>query len=191
MPRIKPADRKQLDPETLSLLTTISGGEASRWNVFEGIANNPATLRALDGLIKSVSDGLTKLEQEVIAIEIARFNGCGYCLPAHRFVCSEMGVDPADVEALTRGELLTDQPQLMQIQQFVRTALEKKGNLDDVEFNGFQSGGISDEKMIVILSEIALYTLLNYFNRLAGSEIEAPVLPFATDEVNWITAPDR
>ena len=191
MPRINPADRKQLDPETLSLLTTISGGEASRWNVFEGIANHPATLRALDGLIKSVNDGLTKLEQEVIAIEIARFNGCGYCLPAHRFVCTEIGVDPADVEALTRGELLTNQPQLMQIQQFVRTALEKKGNLDNAEFNGFQSGGISDAKMIVILSEIALYTLLNYFNRLAGSEIEAPVLPFVTDEVNWITAPDR
>lgn len=191
MPRIKPADRKQLDQETLSLLTTISGGESSRWNVFEGIANHPATLRALDGLIKGVSDGLTELEQEVIAIEIARFNGCGYCLPAHRFVCNEIGVDPADVEALTRGELLTNQPQLKQIQQFVRTALEKKGNLDDAEFNGFQSGGISAAKMIVILSEIALYTLLNYFNRLAGSEIEAPVLPFVTDEVNWITAPDR
>jgi hypothetical protein len=45
--------------------------------------------------------------------------------------------------------------------------------------------------MIVILAEIAWYTLLNYFNRLAGSEIEAQVLPFVGVETSWVTAPDR
>jgi hypothetical protein len=45
--------------------------------------------------------------------------------------------------------------------------------------------------MIVILSEIALYTLLNYFNRLAGTEIETQVLPYISEGVNWITKPDR
>jgi len=191
MPRIKPVDRNQLDDATLSRLRAISGGDEARWNVFEGIANHPATLKALDGLIKAIDDGLTKLEQEVIAIEIARFNGCGYCLPAHRFICSEIRLDPADIDALTRGELLDHRPQLMLMQQFVRLALEKKGHLSDTEFNQFQQDGIDDSKMIIVLAEISLYTLLNYFNRMAGSEIEAPVLPFVSDEVKWITTPDR
>ena len=39
--------------------------------------------------------------------------------------------------------------------------------------------------------ETALYTLLNYFNRLAGTEIEAQVLPFVSGEADWITKPDR
>ena len=145
----------------------------------------------MNGLRQGIDDGLTTLEQEVIAIEIARFNGCGYCLPAHRFVCNEIGVDQVDIDALTRGELLSRQPQLMVIQQFVRAALQKKGMLDDEEFSDYQSRGIGDDKMIVILAEIALYTLLNYFNRLAGTEIEAQVLPFVSDEAEWITKPDR
>jgi AhpD family alkylhydroperoxidase len=181
MPRIPPVDRSRLDPETLSLLKTISGGGDARWNVFEGIANHPATLRAMDSLRQCINNGLTTLEQEVIAIEIARYNGCGYCLPAHRFVCSEMGVDAADIDALTRGELLEEKPRLSVIQQFVRAD----------EFNDFQSRGMVNDKMIVILSEIALYTLLNYFNRLAGTEIENQVLPFVSEEAEWITEPDR
>ena len=191
MPRIQPVDRDRLDPETLSLLQAISGDSESRWNVFEGIANHPETLRAMEGLRNSVNAGLTTLEQEVIALEIARFNGCGYCVPAHRFVCSELGVAQTDIDAMTRGELLTQQPQLMLLQQFVRAALQHKGKLDDAEFTHYQASGINSETMIVILAEIALYTLLNYFNRLAGSEIEAQVLPFVSVETNWVTAPDR
>jgi AhpD family alkylhydroperoxidase len=190
MPRIQPVDRNHLEPETLTLLKAISGGE-SRWNVFEGIANHPPTLQAMNGLRQGIDAGLTTLEQEVIAIEIARHNGCGYCLPAHRYVCSEIGVDLNEVDALTRGELLEQKPGLLAIQQFVRAAMEKKGLLGDEEFADFQSRGIADDKMIVILSEIALYTLLNYFNRLAGTEIEEQVLPFISDEANWITPPDR
>ena len=72
-----------------------------------------------------------------------------------------------------------------------QTLLSAKGKLDDIEFNQFLSQGINEAKMIVILSEIALYTLLNYFNRLAGTEIEEPVLPYVSRQANWITEPDR
>ncbi len=191
MSRIEPVNRSRLDPETLSLLSAKSGGDEARWNVFEGVANSAATLRGIFSLSDSISKGLSSLEQEVVAIEMARFNGCGYCLPAHRFVCNQLGVEQEDIDALTRGELLTQKPQLLTIQEFVRVALEKKGNLDDKEFTDFQARGISDEKMIVILSEIALYTFMNYFNRLAGTEIEEQVLPHVSAEVAWLTVPDR
>jgi hypothetical protein len=63
--------------------------------------------------------------------------------------------------------------------------------LDDEEFSDYQSRDIPEDKMIVILAEIALYTLLNYFNRLAGTEIETQVLPFVSEQAIWITKPDR
>ncbi|MFV2033312.1 MAG: carboxymuconolactone decarboxylase family protein, partial [Gammaproteobacteria bacterium] len=129
MPRIKPVDRNRLDAETISLLNAKSGGDEARWNVFEGVANNEATLRGFFSLSDSINQGLTSLEHEVIAIELARFNGCGYCLPAHRFVCHQLGVEQADIDTMTRGELLAHQPQLMAIQQFVRVALDRKGKL--------------------------------------------------------------
>jgi len=191
MARIQPVDRGRLDPESLALLDSINGGNGVRWNVFEGVANNPASLRAMDALRKGVDACLTTLEQEVIAIEIARFNGYGYCLPAHRYVCDEIGMNREDIDALTRGEYLAHQPGLMNIQKFVRAALQKKGHLGDEEFDALFAEGIDSAKMIAILTEIALYTLLNYFNRLAGSEIEADVLPFVSDEADWITEPDR
>jgi AhpD family alkylhydroperoxidase len=189
MPRIPPVDRSRLDAETLALLKAKIGG--SRWNVFEGIANHAPSLRGMFSLREAMDEGLRPFEHEVIAIEVARFNGCGYCLPAHRFVCSEIGIDADEIESLCRGELLETQPSLMAIQLFVRATLEKKGKLDDAEFNEFLVQGITEPKMIVILSEIALYTLLNYFNRLAGTEIETQVLPYISEGVNWITKPDR
>ena len=189
MPRIAPVDRNHLDTETLALLNAKSAGE--RWNVFEGLANHAPTLRGMFCLRESMETDLSCFEHEVIAIEIARFNGCGYCLPAHRFVCSELGVDENDIESLTQGELLEQQPQIMAIQLFVRAVLENKGKLADNEFSQFLSKGINKAKMIVILSEIALYTLLNYFNRLAGTEIEEQVLPYVARQANWITEPDR
>lgn len=189
MPRIEPVDRRQLDAEALELLQSISG-EAC-WNVFEGIARHPPTLRAMEALRQACNADLSTLEQEVIAIELARHNGCGYCLPAHRYVCHEIGVDSADIDALTRGELLGHRPELMLLQEFTRAALASKGHLNDTGFADFQARGIDNEKMIAVLAEISLYTLLNYFNRLAGSEIEAVVRPFVSSEVAWVTAPDR
>ena len=189
MPRIPIVDRDAIDADTRALLESISGEQ--RWNVFEGVANHPPTLRAMNALREAVNAGLSTLEQEVIAIEIARHNGCGYCLPAHRYVCHEIGMDAGEIDALTRGELLNHAPELMLLQQFVRAALERKGYLDDDAFADFEMRGIGHERMIVILAEIALYTLLNYFNRLAGSEIEPEVQPQVPDEAAWVTPPDR
>ena len=59
------------------------------------------------------------------------------------------------------------------------------------QFKNFELRHITHDKMIVILSEIALHTFLNYFNRLAGTEIEAQVLPFVSEHAEWETAPDR
>ncbi len=189
MPRIPIVDRDAIDADTRALLESISG--AQRWNVFEGVANHPPTLRAMNALREALDAGLTTTEQEVIAIEISRYNGCGYCLPAHRYVCHEVGMDAADIDALTRGELLEHAPELMLLQQFVRAALEQKGHIDDAAFADFQARGIGHARMIVVLAEIALYTLLNYFNRLAGSEIEPEVRPHIAAAAAWVTPPDR
>lgn len=189
MPRIPIVDRDAVDADTRALLESISG--AQRWNVFEGVANHPPTLRAMNALREAVDAGLTTVEQEVIAIEIARYNGCGYCLPAHRYVCHEVGMDAGDIDALTRGELLAEAPELMLLQQFVRAALERKGHLDDETFGEFQARGLDAARMIVILAEIALYTLLNYFNRLAGSEIEPEIKAHVPAAAAWVTPPDR
>ncbi len=189
MPRIPIVDRDAIDADTRALLESISGEQ--RWNVFEGVANHPPTLRAMDALREAVDAGLTTVEQEVIAIEIARYNGCGYCLPAHRYVCHEVGMVAADIDALTRGELLEHAPDLMLLQRFVRAALERKGHLDDDAFADFAARGIGHQRMIVVLAEIALYTLLNYFNRLAGSEIEPEVQPHIPAAAAWVTPPDR
>ena len=189
MPRIQTVDRDMIDADTRALLESIGGG--TRWNVFEGIAHHPPTLRAMNALRKAVDAGLTTVEQEVLAIEIARYNGCGYCLPAHRYVCHEVGMDPVDIDALTSGELLEHAPELKLLQQFVRAALKHKGHIDDAAFANFAARGLDTARMIVILAEISLYTLLNYFNRLAGSEIEPEVQPHIPAAAAWVTPPDR
>ena len=52
-------------------------------------------------------------------------------------------------------------------------------------------GNYTCPQRFFLSAEIALYALLNCFNRLANTEIEAQVLPFVSDQANWITEPDR
>lgn len=188
MPRIAPVDREQLDDETRMLLHSRAAGD-KRWNVIETVAQSPATLRAMLALSDSLDDSLSHIEQEVIAMEVARHNGCSYCLPAHRYISDQYGMDQADIDTVTRGELLEHIPELSAIQRFVRTVLATKGKLNDDEFNRIRACGVGDRKMIVIVSEIALYTFYNYFNRLAKTDIEDVVLPYISNEAAWTTEP--
>ena len=189
MARIAPVDREQLDDVTRVVLESRAGVYKQRWNVIEATANSPSTLQGLLALSESFDDSLSPREQEVIAMEIARHNGCGYCLPAHRYLSDHYGMDKADIDAVTRGELLEHNPELSIIQKFVRAVMATKGKLNDDEFKDFQDSGMDSKKMITIVSEIALYTFYNYFNRLAETEIEDVVLPFVSDEAAWVTAP--
>lgn len=179
MARIDPIDENQADEETRALLAKTRANWGRSWNVTGGIANNPAVLEgflALNGA--QARSGLSEAERELISIEMARANGCHYCVPAHRYVAAELGLDGAMMDAVARGEdLAGDRPEAALL-RLVRRIVATGGKLDDEEFQAFQGQGITPEKMIAVIGEIAVCAITNTFNRLAQTELDDFLVPY-------------
>ncbi len=179
MARIEPVDESQTDEQTRALLTKIRADWGRSWNVTSGLANNPAVLEgfiALNGA--QARSGLSEAERELISIEMARANGCHYCVPAHRFVAAELGLDREMMDAVARGEAPDgDRPEAVLL-RLVRRIAATGGKLDDEEFRAFRNQGVTPEKMIAVIGEIAVCTITNTFNRLAGTDLDDFLAPY-------------
>jgi uncharacterized peroxidase-related enzyme len=179
MARIEPIDERQADDKTRALLAKVRTKWGRSWNVTAGIANNPAVLKgfmALNGA--QAESGLSDAERELISIEMARVNGCHYCVPAHRFVAAELGFDREAMDTAARGEALPGDGPDAVLLRLVRRMTETRGKLEDEEFRAFQDQGVTPAKMIAVIGEIAVCTVTNTFNRLAQTELDDYLAPY-------------
>ena len=189
MPRIPPIHRSQAPQAALDAIDQATGNSGETWNVFEGAANNPAILQGLTVFREAMGGELSEKEHEVIALQVARHNGCGYCFPAHRYLALQYGLSAQEIDSVESGHAEYEDPDLQQLDAFVCMVMAHKGKLPDEEFVRFQSGGLDHGKMIAVLAVVAYYTFMNYFNRLAGTEIEDTISPFVSDKTRWVTRP--
>jgi len=179
MARIEPVEESATDAKAKALLVKIRTDFGQSWNVFGGIANNPAVLEGLLALSAAqAKSGLSEAERELISIEMSRVNGCHYCVPAHRFVAAELGFDLEAMDAAARGEDLAGDGPAAVLLRLVRRITATGGKLDDGEFQAFQDQGIAPAKMIAVIGEIAVCTITNTFNRLAQTELDDFLAPY-------------
>jgi len=179
MARINPIGQNQADAKTRALLAKIRANWGRNWNVTSGIANNPAVLEGFMALnAAQVRSGLSEAERELISIELARSNGCHYCVPAHRYAAAELGLDDKMMDAVARGEELAGEGPEAVLLRFLRRMVETRGKLEDAEFEAYRKQGMTPEKMIAVIGEMAVCTITNTFNRLAQTELDDFLAPY-------------
>jgi AhpD family alkylhydroperoxidase len=110
-------------------------------------------------------------------MEMARANGCHYCVPAHRYASRQAGVDAGMIERVAQGEALEGNGRKAVIQRLVRRLVATKGKLPDKDYAAFLDDGVTPPEMIAVVAEIAHCTLTNFFNRLADTDLD----PFLED----------
>ena len=179
MARIEAVTESEADEKTRALLERIRTHWGRSWNVAGGLANNPAVLEGFMALSRAQSEsGLSEAERELVAIEMARVNGCHYCVPAHRFLAAEMGLDREAMDRAARGEDLPgDGPEAVLL-RLVRRLAATGGKLSDAEFRAFQDQGVTPAKMIAVIGEMAVSTITNTFNRLAETDLDDFLAPY-------------
>src|SRR5579872_3842890 len=74
-------------------------------NLFRLVANSPAALEGYIGMFGALNKGsLPAPTRERIALAIAEFNGCGYCLSAHTYLGKHVAkLDDAEITANRNG----------------------------------------------------------------------------------------
>jgi len=177
-PRIAPLDLAAADATTRATLDAVKAKLGVVPNLFRTLAHAPAALNGYLGLSDTLSAGrLDAAQREVVALAVAQANACGYCLAAHTLLGKGAGLDAAAILD-ARGARGGDSSHAA-LASFARQLTERRGVVDDAVLAAFKAAGFDDGAALEVVALVALNTLTNYANHLAGTQVDFP--PVAVD----------
>jgi uncharacterized peroxidase-related enzyme len=145
-------------------------------NLFRMVGNSPAALEGYLGLNGALAKGkLDAKTRERIALAVAEFNGCNYCLAAHTYLGKNLAkLDDAEIAA-NRGAASGDRKADAAVRFAVKIA-KTRGHLPASDLQAIKAAGFGDAEIVEIVSHVALNTLTNYVNNVTGTDIDFPAV---------------
>ena len=116
-------------------------------------------------------------EREQIALAVAGFDRCEYCASAHTFLGKKLGLSEQETQQNLKGS--SETPKVDSLIKFCLSILAKKGNVSDQELSAVRAAGFSDAQIVEIIANVCLNIFTNYFNHVAGTEIDFPKVSFS------------
>ena len=169
----------------LTLQTPETAPEGSRPYLAQARARNgfiPNLLGVLANALTAIETYLTVgeingrssftlAEREVVQITAATNHGCAFCVAGHTAIAYKQGKLPVElVEALREQTPLPDD-RLEALAAFTRAVIRRRGAVDDAELQAFRAAGYGDQQVVEVILGVALATLCNFSNSLAGTEL--------------------
>jgi uncharacterized peroxidase-related enzyme len=145
-------------------------------NLFRVVANSPAALEGYLGLSGALAKGtLSAATRERIALAVAEFNGCAYCLSAHAYLGKNLAkLDDAEIAANRAGT--SYDPKADAAVRFAVRVLRERGHVSQDDLDAVRNAGYGDAELLEIVAHVALNTLTNFVNEVAGTQIDFPAL---------------
>jgi len=144
-------------------------------NMACAMASSPAVLEGYVALSGALGKGsLGKKLGEEIALDLAGINRCSYCASAHTALGKLAGLDEAQVGAALTGN--ADDTKARAALKFATAIVEKHGRIDDADFKAVTSAGFTPGEAGEIVAHVALNIFTNYFNNVAATRIDFPVV---------------
>ena len=139
------------------------------------LANSPAALNAYMSFSGALAEGkLSARIREQLAIAVANANSCDYCLSAHNALGKLAGLTTDDLTLAQNAEA-ADQKTAAAL-RFAVEVVRKRGQLPPSDVATLRTVGFSDGEVAEIIAAVALNIFTNYFNHIAGTEIDFPVI---------------
>lgn len=175
MPRIQPIDPTNAQGQAKTLLDAVQKKLGITPNMMRTMAHSPAVLQSYLQFGETLGAGsLSAKLREQLATAIAGANRCGYCASAHTAIGQMLKVDKAELERNLNGE--SSDAKTQAALTFARSIVNKRGWISDAEFKAVRDAGYSDAEVSEIIAAVALNTFTNYFNHIAKTEIDFPVV---------------
>ncbi|PPD00236.1 MAG: alkylhydroperoxidase [Methylotenera sp.] len=143
-------------------------------NLMKLIGNSPAALEGYLSLNSALGKGVLPLVlRERIALAIAEYNNCEYCLSAHTYIGKNLAkIDGNEIEAARDG--LSNDAQMQAALQFALLVASKKGKVSDHDIATLREVNFDDASIVEIVLNVALNILTNYINNVALTDIDFP-----------------
>lgn len=175
MARIEPLTIQSADPKAAELLGNVKASLGMVPNIFGTMANSASLLEgylSLSGALAAAS--LPAQLNEQIALAVAGVNTCDYCASAHTTLGKMAGISEDEMTRNLQGSSADERTQL--VLDFVREIVNEKGRVSNATLEGLRSNGFADQQILEIFGQVVANIFTNYFNHLAETEIDFPVV---------------
>jgi len=142
-------------------------------NMPRAMAQSPAALEGWMSLLEALAKGLLgkKLAAE-LALALAGINHCQYCASSHTVLSKFAGLNDAQIVNALEGKV--DDAKDAAAINFAKTVVEKRGRIDNEDFNRVRDAGFTPGEISEIVAHVALNIFTNYFNLVARTNIDWP-----------------
>ena len=171
----------QISPEAASgrareLLDAVEDRLGLVPNMTRAMANSPAALDGYLQLSGALGKGTLPAKfREQIALAVAQANGCDYCLAAHSAVGRMVGLTADQIRDSRLGTAVD--PKASALIRFALKVLESRGSVTDGDLDEVRRAGYDEAAITEVVANVSLDVFTNYFNRLAGTDLDFPQAP--------------
>lgn len=175
MQRIPQIDSNNVPAKTQELLTAIKKQMGGVPNILATMAQSSAALGGYLGFAGALAAGrLTNVQREQIALTVAGANTCDYCASVHTALGKGAGLSPDELGRNLRGH--SEDATSAAILSFARDVVRDRGMVDDEQLAVLDAASIDQELIVEIIANVALNIFTNYFNHIAGTDIDFPLV---------------
>jgi AhpD family alkylhydroperoxidase len=111
--------------------------------------------------------------RERISLAVSEANQCNYCVSAHSFLGSKAGLSESALLDARHGTATDEKTNAALV--FARRIVEDRGHVNDEDVEEVRRAGYTDGEIAEIVANVALNIFTNYFNQVAGTEVDFPV----------------
>lgn len=176
MPRLAPVNTQDAPAATAELLANVKKKMGAVPNIIATMAQSPAVAQAYLAFSQALSAGsLPARLREQIALTVGESNRCAYCVSAHTALGKMAGLSEQETCDARRATASTDSE--TQALRFAQQIVTDRGLVADEDVERLRQAGYNDGAIAEIVGNVALNLFTNYFNHVAGTEVDFPAVP--------------
>lgn len=176
MPRIPVVTPENATEEQTAVLTTVKSKMGGVPNILGAMTQSPAVANAYLSMSGALGQGsLTGRLREQIALAVGQLNSCDYCVAAHTQIGKGAGLTVEETVAARRVSATEEKEQVAL--NFVKKLVTDRANVSDEDVDAVRNAGYTDGEVAELVANTALNLFTNYFNHVAGTEVDFPTPP--------------
>jgi uncharacterized peroxidase-related enzyme len=176
MPRLSIPAPERVDPKAQRLLDAFEKSLGFVPNMMRVMSHAPAVLAGYAQLSSALAGGrLSEELREKIGLHIAEENQCEYCVSAHTAIAGGAGLSVESILDARRGAVVDTREQAAL--DFAKAVVDAKGLVADEDVARVRAAGYDDGAIAEIVANVVFTIYTNYFNNVAGTEVDFPPAP--------------
>ncbi len=165
------------DEKAKPILTQIQGKFGMLPNFFGALGLDGVSLEAFMALQSKLEQSkFSKRDQEMLALAVANYNGCHYCVSAHTFSAKRMaGMNEEECREAQHGRAKDPREQV--IIDIALAILKNHGQLDKELLARAKAEGFTEADIVQLTLLTALNSFTNWLNNVVDPKIDFPEVP--------------